>query len=335
MSVPHCIISLFHRIRNILKSVHEISFHQKTAKAIRSKKSILEEKLVHLEQSPDITNDLNCTKLLDILRSVLNINGSYCCQCNKSLSRTEVLQCNGCHHMTYCSETCQKEDWSNSHKLTCCKSFTDETAGQFQGRLWPKSITDCERAEKKLEEFEMNMTMIQLKLFLDHSEIILSQAKALDIPLCDCIVVFDHRNCPLTVDTFEYTHKGSFFSSCNHAECNCNKGYFESEEEKKGFEASRSKDNITCIYISKTFFGDNVLDKDGEVVQSLQMQRFFPHEWLKKGRTSSARGTAAEPSASEKEKTQPVFHTHWNKERRRLNPAYENCIPRLKAKKKV
>ena len=106
--------------------------------------------------------------------------------------------------------------------------------------------------------------------------------------------MFDHRNCPLTVDTFEYTHKGSFFSSCNRVSCNCNKGYFESEEEKKGFDASRSKDNITCIYISKTFFGD-VLDPDGEVVQSLQMQRFFPHEWLKKSGTSSAK-----PSASEK-----------------------------------
>lgn len=53
-------------------------------------------------------------------------------------------------------------------------------------------------------------------------------------------------------------------------------GYFESVEEREGFEASRSKENITCVYASRKFIGD---DKDG-YKPVLSIQRFFSHEWL-------------------------------------------------------
>ena len=67
--------------------------------------------------------------------------------------------------------------------------------------------------------------------------------------------------------------------------CRCNKslsrtqnefGYFESEEERKGFEASRSKSNITCTFVSGIYIGDSVFDE----ADTLQIQRLFPHEWL-------------------------------------------------------
>ena len=60
--------------------------------------------------------------------------------------------------------------------------------------------------------------------------------------------------------------------------CGCNNGYFESIEERKSFESTRSKDNITCVYISRRFIGrDDIKDGDKPV---LLLQRFFPHKWL-------------------------------------------------------
>ena len=95
--------------------------------------------------------------------------------------------------------------------------------------------------------------MIQLKLFLDHSETILAQASTLDIPLWDCVVWFDLRHCPLRVETKSYTE------------------YYETPEQ---FEESRSEDNIMCIYASSFYVGESA--------HELAKQRFFPHEWLSK-----------------------------------------------------
>ena len=100
--------------------------------------------------------------------------------------------------------------------------------------------------------------MIQLKLFLDHSETILSQATTLGIPLCDCVVLFDLRRCPVEVEVKKYT---SYFTT--------------SGEELEGFEASRSKENITCDYTCSWKYRDSNAEK-------VSMQRFFPHEWLSK-----------------------------------------------------
>jgi len=225
-----------------------------------------------------ISGNPKCKELLDMVRSILNLNGSYCCRCNKQLSRTEVLRCNGCSSMVYCSRACQKEDWSNGHKLTCSKSITDENNGQFQGRVHPESITECARATTKLEELEVNCNMIQLKLFLNNTETILNQATALGIPLCDCVVLFDLRKCPIKVKTFAYTHNRNIFNDCDCDSCKF--GYFESREEREGFEASRSKENITCCFVSSTYMGDNVFNQDGKLVEFLTMQRLFPHEWL-------------------------------------------------------
>jgi len=185
---------LFKNIHHIFQNIYEISLHEKTAKAIRSKKTIIQEKLVSLEQIRYITRSTKCKELLDMVRSILSLNGSYCCRCKKSMSRTEVKQCSGCRRMSYCSSACQREDWLNGgHKLTCCKLFTDEKAGQFQGRFEPLITTQTQsipvpvpkndRAVAKLKELEANLNMIQLKLFLDHSDTILSQAKSLQLPL--------------------------------------------------------------------------------------------------------------------------------------------------------
>ena len=252
-------MSIFDYIKRIFKSVHEVSLHKKSAKAIRHKREDIEKELKCLEKEEVVTTNPNCKELLDMARSILNLNGSYCCRCNKSLSRTKVKLCNGCGCMAYCSKACQKEDWLNGHKLTCCKSYTDETAGQFQGRVLPETLPVCPRIAAKFKELEINMNMIQLKLLLDNSETILSQAKALDLHLSDCVVSLDLRYCPPTIGVKKYTH------------------WFDTPEEKRGFDETRSKENITCIS-----FSHRESDEDDGTIPVFQIQKLYPSEWLMK-----------------------------------------------------
>jgi len=252
--------SLCSAIDCTLLGVYEISMHQKSWKAIRNKRTDIEEKLAAVEQSPKITSNANCKKLLDMVRSTLDMNGSYCCRCNKSLTRTEVKLCNGCGCMSYCSKACQKKDWINGHSQSCGKTYTNETVGHFQGRVLPRRTLEDERDASKLKELEINVNMIQLKIFKDNSEIILSQADTLGIPLNDCVVEFDLRKCPPAVETQRYTE------------------YFKPDE-VKGYEDSRSE-SIMCIYRSY-IIRNGVADGNGEA-PSLFIQRLFPHEQLVK-----------------------------------------------------
>jgi len=246
---------LLDHIEQVFKLIYEISLHQKTAKAVRSKRQQIEDKLVCLEQHTDITKPQS-KRVLGMLRSVLDISGRFCCQCNKSLTKTEVLECNGCHRMTYCSRACQREDWLNGHNVTCCKSYIDEKLGQFQGRIHPIVTPKGLRAASQLEELEINTRMVQLKLLLDNSDTIFAQAKGLDLPLHDCIVKFDLRECPPLIETTCYTE------------------LYDTPDKATMFEKSRSKENITITYCSYFYSGD--------VKDVLIMQRFFPHVWLMK-----------------------------------------------------
>jgi len=261
-----CFPPMYTAVERILKNVSKVSLHKKPARAIRSKKDTIESKLLYPTtqrfylnkrrelENKDISNNIKRARdLLDMVRSILDISGRFCCRCNKSLSKTEVMECNGCHRMAYCSKSCQKEDWLNGHKLACCCSYTEEVAGQFQGRVMPSTEPDNERAAAKMKELEKNMNMAQQKLFLDHSDTILSQAKALDLPLHDCVVEFDLCKCPPIIKVEDYR-----------------KGF--TGEERKGFEETRSKENITCIYHSHIINGES----------DLCMQRLFPLEWLSK-----------------------------------------------------
>ena len=252
--------SVFHQhIEHIFRFIHTTVLHQKTAKAIRSKSGSIEEDLARLQQNTSITNNIKCRELLDMIRSIMSLNGLYCCRCNKKLSKTQVKQCNGCHCMSYCSRACQKDDWFNGHKLNCSKTVLDMKSGQFQGRVFPVAMPKNERALTKMKELETNLNMVQLKLFLDNSETILSQASSLNIPLRDCIVKLDLRHCPLEVKVVKYTD------------------IYEKPEEANLFEKSGSKDNITVQYC--TYFYDN---GDSESEDRMSMQRFFPHEWLRR-----------------------------------------------------
>ena len=132
--------------------------------------------------------------------------------------------------------------------------FGFKLCNQFQGRFLPETMPECERAVAKLKELEVNNTMIQLKLFVDNAEAILNQASSLDIPLHDCVVKFEMQLFPPTVQVMRYTE------------------FYESPEAIKGFEDTRSKENITCLYISYYDIGGRNL--------SFVMQRLFPHELL-------------------------------------------------------
>ena len=244
------------RINRVFRSIHLLLLHKKTAKAIMSKRDGIEGRLACLEQNSNITNNSECKKPLVMIKFILGMSGRYCCRCNKSLGKTEVKQCNGCKCMIYCSIACQREDWLNGHKVTCNKDFVDVETGKFQGRTWPetKALPDDERAALKLMELETNLNMMQLKLFVDLSDMILSRAKALDIPLCDCFVHFDLRRSPPTVRMESYID------------------FYETPEQMRMFEETRSKENITCTYC--TYYGDSE--------DRLVMQRFYPHEWLMK-----------------------------------------------------
>ena len=257
--IHYCLI-----FRHILDNVYTISLHKKTAVAINNKKNSIEKELLTLRRIINGANSMStreCQKLLDKTRCILDINGSYCCRCNKPLDKMDVKECNGCHRMTYCSRACQKEDWLNGHKLTCCKSFTDEIAGQFQGRIFPSTAPANERAASKLKDLEVNSNMVQLKLFLDNAQTIMSQAKAMGVPLSDCLVIFSNLNELPLVETKKIDD------------------YYQTPEEKKGFEASRYEKNITCLYY--LYLSDGHLGKNGDPEQ-LVMQRLYPYEWLLK-----------------------------------------------------
>ena len=161
--------------------------------------------------------------------------------------------------MTYCSKVCQKEDWLNGHNVTCNKQFAVESAGQFQGRLIPRTMPESERDATKLEQLEVNIMMIQLNLFLDERETILKQAGDLGIPLCDCVVEFDLRGCPPFVKTLSYNE------------------LFGTPGARRAFEDGRSKEYITCIYNSNFYNGE--VDEHGNIPY-LKMQKIFPLEWL-------------------------------------------------------
>ena len=193
-----------------------------------------------------------------MVRSVLDLNGLYCCRCNKSLGKKDMKRCNGCNCMTYCSKACQKEDWLNGHNITCNKPYIDEQSGQFQGRMWPVIQRENEREPAKLEALEKNVNVIQLKLFLFNSNMILSQASSLGIPLYDCIVLFDLGKCPLTVEVQRYSE------------------FYKSQQERRCFEEGRSKENITCHYFSSIFNGK--LESGREPL--IAMQRIYPQKWL-------------------------------------------------------
>ena len=94
----------------------------------------------------------------------------------------------------------------------------------------PEFEPESDRNVAKLEALEQNFNMIQLKLFLDNSGTILSQARELNIPLHDCVVHFDLRYCPLTVEVIRYTER------------------YVQPEQMKCFEETSSKENITCIF---------------------------------------------------------------------------------------
>jgi len=249
--------ALLCHIEGIFKSIYDVALHKKTWKAIRHQRQVIEARSNHLDF---ITHD-NCKKLVLMVKSILDMNGAYCCHCNKSLGRKERFQCGECNRMTYCSRSCQRSDWLNGHSHACCKTYNDDNCGQFQGRAVPPTIPEDERTASKLGELEINNNMIQLKLFLDHSATILEQAKSLNIPLYDCIVKFELRYCPLKVTTHHYTEL-----------------YDDESVGKKQYEASRSEKNITCMFSSHNFIGGmtNHLGKSAV----LGMQRLFPCEWL-------------------------------------------------------
>lgn len=167
--------------------------------------------------------------------------------------------------MTYCSRSCQRADWLNGHNRNCGTSYSSENLGSYQGRLMPTTIPpEDERAIAKLMELEINVNMIQLKLFLDHSVTILEQAKSLNVSLFDCVVTFNLQVCPPDVSMKKYSD------------------FFTDVSEKRGYEDSRSKKNILCLYYLYDFTGDvdatTHLDKD--IATLLAAQRHFPCEWL-------------------------------------------------------
>ena len=141
--------TLFLHIENTFKIIHDVVLYKKSWKAIRHERLDIQEKLLNLRlgcfDETSMKSNSQCKKLLDMVKAILDINCAYCCHCNKSLGRKERKQCGGCNLMTYCSETCQKQDWLSGHNRACCKSFSIKTPGQFQGRILPETLPECER----------------------------------------------------------------------------------------------------------------------------------------------------------------------------------------------
>ena len=77
----HSSYKLGKHIMDILKAVHELSLHQKTSKAIRSKKNRIDGMLERTRRRPALTgidernNDYNWS-LLEMVGSILSLGGS-------------------------------------------------------------------------------------------------------------------------------------------------------------------------------------------------------------------------------------------------------------------
>ena len=240
----------------IFNFIHTVSLHKKSSKAISHRRSSIEKEVQRLKENT------SCKKQFDMVKSILDLNGTYCCRCGESLDRMSTKECEDCNWMVYCSKACQKDDWFNGgHKLACNMRCKDATMGQFQGRYWPIE-TQSTRTESMLEELAINVSKIQLKLFLDNADTILGQARSKGIPLGDCVVWFDTRACPTRVDTRVYSDEILHGSSPSCLQ---------------GFEATRSEENITCLYCSSLFNGE--VDEDGHE-PNITMQKLYPHKWL-------------------------------------------------------
>ena len=237
------------------ETILKVSLHEKTAKAIRSKRGEIQ-KILH-----GLSCNAKYLELQKIVALILGISGARCCYCNKSLGKKERKQCDGCNRMTYCSEACQKEDWEKGgHNLACNKAYAKQQLGQFQGTMLPKRVPGSQRAAAKLKELEMNLAMIQLNMFLGNIDVLMRRARNLKLPLYDCVIAFDLRECPLVIDVKSY------------------KTYYQPIERKR-FEASRSKKNINCIYLAYNYSGNNEVDRE------LCMQRLFPSNVCQAGIT--------------------------------------------------
>lgn len=118
------------------------------------------------------------------------------------------------------------------------------------------------RVGKKLADLLTNLTMIQLKLFLDNSDDHKPSklVRSSFVRLCGSICL---QKCPHTITVTKYTEY-----------------YGSSAVQLNGYECSRSRENIACVYNACLYNGDS-----GEVegkVTKLVTQRLFPHVWLLK-----------------------------------------------------
>ena len=116
----------------ILDVISETSLHEKTNKAIRHKKDEIQNRLGSLEKIATSNTDVKV--LFDMVECILENVGSFCCRCNKSLARTEVMEWNGCHRITYCSMECQRKDWLNGHSVTSVSHIPMKQQDSFKAR---------------------------------------------------------------------------------------------------------------------------------------------------------------------------------------------------------
>ena len=105
----------------------------------------------------------------------------------------------------------------------------------------------------------------------------MNQAKVLGIPLYDCIVTFDLRACPPTIRVQGYKEKFK-------------------PETVEGFNETRSKENITCLFYSNIIVKELDDSGDGPLLEVLFMWSLFPHEWLTKHNKEEGTGNNASHS---------------------------------------
>ena len=121
-------------------------------------------------------------------------------------------------------------------------------------------------------KLEQNLTSIQLKLFLDNSGSIINQANSMNVPLYDCVVHFDLRFCPPSVDV-ECSKLRNISNQIKAGSLRVTDQKGKNIEE----ECIRSKENIICTYHSYKYYEE--IDEENEE-KRVTMTRSFPHKWL-------------------------------------------------------
>jgi hypothetical protein len=220
----------------IAKYIQAVSFHQKTVKAIRDRRSQIMQELKTLRGALSAKIETEKPlRFVNILSSIIDLNEGSCSRCNKPIEWRTTQFCGGCRRVVYCGETCQKEDWQSGKHSSDCSFLACSADVVGLTKFEVSSIRDI----SKLKALQNNVIVIQKKLFFRQDDRIWNQLMTYSDRL-DYVVVFNLAQ-PIAFEHY--------------------RNQFTCSKQRKWFEEFRSLDKLVCVYMSRVLNGE--VDEEG------------------------------------------------------------------------